>query len=645
MRRVRRDLALEFRPNLAGRRTPVGPERTAHGDYHLRVWAPRTGSLAVECLAPDGAISGPVPLESEPNGYFSGIVPGLGPGVRYRLRTDDGRYPDPASRWQPEGPHGPSGIFESQFEWTDAGWQGRPTEELVIYELHLGTFSAEGTWAGAARELPELARLGITMLEIMPIAEFPGRFGWGYDGVGLFAPCHLYGTPDEARAFVDRAHGLGIAVILDVVYNHLGPDGNHLAQFSPDYFSPRYRCEWGQALNFDGPNAQPVREFFLSNAQYWIEEFHFDGLRFDATQQIFDESPRHILAELSDRARAAAPHRRLFLVAENETQQSRLVRPRESGGHGFDALWNDDFHHAARVAATGRREAYYLDYLGRAQEFVSLAKRGFLFQGQWNRWQGQRRGSPTAGLSPRNFVLFLQNHDQVANSLRGQRLQELTSPALYRALTGMWLLFPGIPLFFQGQEFAASAPFLYFADLSGDLRPIVAQGRHGFLRQFRSVSAAQPDQPLDVPHEPATFARCRLDFAERDSHAPLYRLHQDLLRLRRTDPAIAAGGPVDGAVLREDAFVLRYSHAEGDRLLLVNLGADHFLNPAPEPLLAPPEGKGWRMVWSSEAPAYLGSGTPDVETTSNWILPAHCTVLLAPDDPRDLPAAKLSEKD
>ena len=296
--------------------------------------------------------------------------------------------------------------------------------------MHIGTFTQEGTWA-AASAVARVAAAGITLLEIMPVADFPGRFGWGYDGVNLFAPTRLYGQPDDLRRFVDAAHAVQLGVILDVVYNHLGPDGNYLGSFSDLYFSDRYENEWGEAINFDGPGAGPVREFFLANAGYWIDEFHLDGLRLDATQQIFDASSPHILAEIGQRARSAAGKRQVFLVSENEPQETRLVRPLEDGGYGLDALWNDDFHHSAIVALTGRNEAYYSDHLGKPQEFVSAVKWGFLFQGQRYAWQ-KRRGHPALDLAGSNFVNFLENHDQVANSCDGKRVRFQTSPGRWR---------------------------------------------------------------------------------------------------------------------------------------------------------------------------------------------------------------------
>src|SRR5207302_8022588 len=306
-----------------------------------------------------------------------------------------------------------------------------------------------GTLAAAQQHLPALAELGVTLVEVMPLADFPGRFGWGYDGVDLFAPTRLYGTPDDLRRFVDAAHAAGLGVILDVVYNHFGPDGNYLREFSDDYFTDRHDNEWGEAINYDGDNAGPVREFMAANAGYWIEEFHFDGLRLDATQQIFDRSNEHILAVIARRVRQAAGGRRTLLVAENEPQEVKLVRPPERGGYGLDMLWNDDYHHSALVVLSGHNEAYYGDYLGTPQEFVSAAKWGYLYQGQRYRWQKKRRGTPTFDLEPDRFVTFTQNHDQVANSGRGLRCAELTGPGRYRALTALLLLGPGTPMLFQ----------------------------------------------------------------------------------------------------------------------------------------------------------------------------------------------------
>jgi maltooligosyltrehalose trehalohydrolase len=497
--------------------------------------------------------------------------------------------------------------------------------------MHIGTFTAKGTWEAAAQELGALKDLGATVLEIMPVHEFCGRFGWGYDGVDFFAPTRLYGSPDDFRAFVDDAHRLGLGVILDVVYNHAGPSGNFLKEFSPDYFTGRYSTDWGEALNFDGPNSAPVREFFIANAGYWIDEFHLDGLRLDATQNIYDSSKIHILAEISRRVRQQARGRSTIVVAENEPQDVRLIQPLESGGYGLDALWNDDFHHSAMVALTGHNEAYYSDHRGKPQEFISGAKRGFLYQGQYYSWQRQRRGTWTEGVEPAAFIQFLENHDQVANLGLGQRAHQISHPGAYRALTALLLLSPQTPMLFQGQEFAASSPFVFFADHDAELASTVRAGRLEFLKQFPSLANPDMQRRLPDPGVDASFESCRLDFSERERHQEAYALHRDLLSLRRKDPVIRAQRSVDGAVLADDLFVLRFFAKDGDdRLLLVNLGVDCSLTPVPEPLLASPAGLKWTLLWSSEDPNYGGYGATPTEDESRWFIPGKAAFLCVP---------------
>ena len=568
-----------------------------------------------------------------------------GPGTLYRYLLDGGEpaLPDPASRFQPQGPHGPSMVVDpSAYVWHDDGWSG-PPERQVLYEMHIGAFTPEGDWAAAAAQLPVLAELGVTTLEIMPVAEFAGEFGWGYDGVDLFAPYHGYGRPDDFRAFVDRAHGLGLAVILDVVYNHLGPDGAYLSSFAQAYFSDRYPNEWGEALNFDGPDSAPVREFFVSNAAYWIREYHLDGLRLDATQQIFDASPGHILADVGRAVRQAAGSRRSYVVAENEPQHVRLVVPESDGGYGLDGMWNDDFHHAARVAATGRREAYMSDYSGEARELLAAVRHGFLFQGQRYAWQEKGRGTATRGLPPGAFVNYLQNHDQVANTPGARRLCNITSPGRARALAALLLLAPETPLLFMGEEFGASSAFFYFADHQSRLARQVRQGRREFLSQFAGNTAPGAGLLLPDPAGPATFAASRLDLSERarEPHAAFFALHRDLLHLRRDD--VALRGPFDGAVLASEAFVVRWFGPGGDdRLLLVNLGRDLVSESFAEPLIAAPAGTAWRVRWASEHPAYGGQGQPEPVTDEGWRIPGHAAVLLAAIASESTPADEAS---
>jgi maltooligosyltrehalose trehalohydrolase len=616
------------------RRLPVGAEVQPDGGTHFRVWAPDPRELMLRVGDRNGGWRNVV-LDREPHGYHSAFVPDAAAGVRYWYRIDNSDAPDPASRFQPEGPFGPSQVVDPrQFQWNDLEWRGATLGGQVLYEMHVGTFTPGGTWRSASERLPQLAEMGITTIEVMPVAEFPGRFGWGYDGVLLYAPTRLYGSPDDLRAFVDRAHALQLGVILDVVYNHVGPEGSVFSRFARDYFTTKYDNEWGEALNFDGPESAPVREYFMCNAAYWVDEFHFDGLRLDATQSIHDSSDVHILAAITTKARAAAKQRDILLITENEPQDVRMLQAIEQGGYGLDAAWNDDLHHSASVALTGRNEAYYADHQGVPQEFVSAAKYGYLFQGQWYGWQKQHRGTDARRIGPAAFVNFIENHDQLANSGNGTRLRLRTSPGCYRAMTTLLLLMPGTPMLFQGQEFGASTPFLYFADHNPELAGAVEKGRVEFMSQFQSLAAPEMRDYMPAPHDQATFERSRLKWDEWDAHPESRRLHADLIALRRAERAFSqqAPGAVDGAVLATEAFALRYATPEpaDERLLVVNLGRDLVASSFAEPLLAPPQGYGWRVSWSSESPAYGGCGTPNV-LQSGWRIPGHAALVMKPE--------------
>ncbi|HEY0567784.1 MAG TPA: malto-oligosyltrehalose trehalohydrolase [Xanthobacteraceae bacterium] len=612
-------------PESLRRAIPIGAEVQPGGGVHFRVWAPRASKVVLSVDGKD------ITMRKDADGYAEVFAPSADPGARYGFRLDQDKklYPDPASRYQPDGVHAPSEVVDpARYRWHDTNWKGPTLARQVIYELHVGTFTPEGTWSGAASKLSHLADLGVTLIEMMPVAAFPGRFGWGYDGVAMFAPVRLYGEPDDLRAFIDAAHQHGIGVILDVVYNHLGPDGNYLPCFSDFYVTKKYPNEWGDALNFDGEGSAPVREFFCANAAYWVREFHFDGLRLDATQQIFDDSPEHLVAAVTRNVREAAAGRRTIVVAENEPQHTRLVRPIEQGGFGLDALWNDDFHHSARVALTGHSEAYFSVYSGRANELLAAARHGFLYQGQSYPWQKKPRGMPTRGVAPERFVSFIENHDQVANSGRGLRMPDLTGPGKFRAMTALMLLMPSTPMLFQGQEFASRTPFLYFCDHNPELDKAVAKGRRKFLLQFPSLRQVD----LDRPGAEETFRKCILDWSERDGNEAAVRLHKDLIALRRSDPVFAQVSKVeiDGAVLSSDAFLLRFYGPDGDdRLLLMNLGSDFAPPFVSEPLMAPPERRAWQVLWSSEDPAYGGFGVRLPEVDGLWNLPGHAAIVLA----------------
>ena len=620
------------------RRYPIGAEIISENETHFRVWAPKANVLEVvlESASERSAERTFHSLAQERDGYFSGTV-SCGAGARYRFRLNGSGdfHPDPASRFQPKGPHGNSYVVDPfAFKWTHTNWRGVKLAGQVIYEFHVGTFTADGTWRAAAEKLELLKNDGITLLEMMPIADFPGRFGWGYDGVDLFAPSHLYGTPEDLRAFIDRAHALELGVILDVVYNHFGPDGNYLGVYSDNYMNRERENEWGESINFDGKNCEPVREYFISNGRYWIEEFHFDGFRFDATQCIFDRSEEFIVGAIGRAARKAAGERSIILIAESETQEAKMVRPRSEGGDDLDGLWNDDWHHAAFVALTGRNEAYYSDYTGLPQEFISTAKYGYLFQGQSYSWQEAPRGYPALGLKAEAFVSFLENHDQVSNSATGDRLRLQTSPGRYRAMTALLLLGPWTPLLFQGEEFGASTPFCYFSEAGDDkLREAVKKGRFEFLAQFASAASSEVQARLPVPYEIETFDRCKLDWSERETNRVLSDLHRDLIELRHEDSRLRLQmeGGIDGAVLGSHSFLLRYFGKQNDdRLLIINLGRRKELRPASEPLLAPPSNCEWKFLWASESQRYGGPGVVEVATDEKWVLPAEAAVLLRP---------------
>jgi maltooligosyltrehalose trehalohydrolase len=621
------------------RRYPIGAELIGANQIHVRIWAPkaRRVDLVLEESAAKDSRRTFHELEVEKDGYFSGSA-NASAGARYRFRVNHDFYPDPASRFQPDGPHGPSCIVDpTRFPWTDSHWPGITLKGQIIYEMHIGTFTKEGTWHAAAQQLEELARIGITVIEMMPVGDFPGKFGWGYDGVNLFAPAHLYGTPDDLRRFVDRAHSLGLAVILDVVYNHFGPDGNYLGAFSADYLIRENENEWGDAVNFDGPNSEPVREFFITNGRYWIDEFHFDGFRFDALHAVRDRSSEYIIGAIGRAARKAAGARSIILIAENDRQEAKMVWPRDKGGDDLDGMWNDDFHHGAVVALTGRKEAYYDDHQGTPQEFISAAKYGFLYQGQALSWRKASRGSPTFGIVPQTFVCFIENHDQIANTGLGERALFQTSPGRYRAMTALLLLGPWTPLLFQGEEFGASSPFMFFADIGdASVRDAIRNGRAEWLAPFLSVSQEEARKILPAPDDPEVFARCKLDFSEREKNRELYDLHTDLLKLRREDSRFRQQipGGLDGAILGPASFVLRYfSNEDDDRLLLVNFGARQVLHPASEPLLAPPMDCAWETLWTSESSRYGGAGTVTTATREQWLLPAETIIALRATSP------------
>lgn len=582
---------------------PIGAQPDAAGT-RFRVWAPV--ARTVEVLVAQGDRRGSYALAREPDGYFTAHVAGIGAGARYSYRVDGGDpRPDPAARAQPEGPHGPSEVVDpAAFSWHDTDWHGVPLEDLVIYELHVGCATPSGTFDGLIARLDNLVRLGVTAIELMPVAQFPGRRGWGYDGVDLFAPHWAYGGPTGLRRLVDAAHARGLAVLLDVVYNHLGPDGNYLRVFSPTYFTDRYQTPWGEAVNMDGPGSRPVREFFITNALYWAHEYHLDGLRLDAVHAIFDESTPPILAELATRLRASLPPDRHFLlIAESEANDPQLVRPTQRGGWGLDGVWADDFHHQVRVALTGEQDGYYADYSGSAADLATTIRRGWFYTGQPTLRSGQPRGAPADDIAAAHFVYCIQNHDQVGNRAFGERLHHQVPLAAYRAASALLLLAPQTPLLWMGQEWAASTPFLFFTDHNQTLGRLVTEGRR---KEFAAFSAFAGEAIPD-PQAEATFHRSilRWEEREREPHAAVLRLYQDLLALRRSHPALR-GGSFSVQPVGEHAIALR-REAPGHHLLaLVNLGGPTRVDLAASPELTPPDGARWLPLLDTEDARYGG---------------------------------------
>jgi maltooligosyltrehalose trehalohydrolase len=515
---------------------PFGAEMTEEG-ARFALWAPT--ARKVELMLDGKAHAMP---ESR-SGWRRLVLPEARAGARYSYRIDgELTVPDPASRFQPEDIAGPSRLVDPRaYEWSDAGWTGRPWEEAVLYELHVGTATPEGTYAGLTKKLPELRELGVTGIELMPLSDFPGRRNWGYDGVLPFAPDAVYGTPEELKRLVDEAHRLGLMMFLDVVYNHFGPAGNYLHSYAGSFFTERHQTPWGAGINFDGAEARPVRDFFVHNALYWLDEYHFDGLRFDAVHAILDDSERTIIAEIAEHVRAALPGRELHLVLENEANAARwLARERDGRPRLHDAQWDDDLHHCWHTLLTGEADGYYEDYAGSPVERLGrcLAE-GFAFQGEFSGHKGDVRGEPSGHLPPSAFVAFLQNHDQIGNRAFGERISELAPPERLTLARAALLLAPQIPLLFMGEEWAASTPFLFFVDFSSDpeLSAAVRDGRRREFANFKSFAEQHGERQIPDPTDEETFGRSRLDWSEpaREPHAEIRAQVRHLLRLRHDE--------------------------------------------------------------------------------------------------------------
>lgn len=503
-------------------------------DTVLGLWAP--GAQSVSIALEDGSL---LPTERADHGWHKAVRNDMPPGTRYKFSIDGNPVPDPASRNQPFGPSGWSEIVDpGAYEWEDSAWRGRPWQETVLYELHVGTFSAEGSFLGAVPHLDHLVALGVTMVELMPVATCPGDTNWGYDGVLPYAPQRSYGTPDHLKALVDACHRRGISVILDVVYNHFGPAWNLIGDYAPGFFTDRHNTPWGDAIDFDGETSKPVRAFFADNAVYWLVEFHMDGLRLDAVQAIFDDGEPHILDEIADRARRAIPGRHVHLTLENDDNRARfLERTMSMEAAHYEAQWNDDFHHVLRVLLTGRTDGYYSDYARSPLDALgrTLAE-GFSYQGDRDSVHrpGLRRGTASAHLPPVAFVNFLQNHDQVGNTPFGRRLTALTDPSAVRLGTAVLLLAPGIPMLFMGQEWGSSRPFNFFCDFDEPLAGLVREGRRSEFAHLPEFSDPAAVAQLADPNSLSTRDDSKLDWTElgEPAHAGLLAFHRRLLSVR-----------------------------------------------------------------------------------------------------------------
>jgi maltooligosyltrehalose trehalohydrolase len=581
---------------------PLGAVRRADGSVSFTVWAPASPRVTLILNEP---VRLEIEMQRESGGYFTAAAEGVAEGARYCFRLGGGaERPDPASRFQPDGPHTPSQVVSREFDWQSEDWNGLRLEQYVMYEVHIGTFTSEGTFDAAIAQLPRLVELGVTALEIMPVSQFPGSRNWGYDGVHPYAVQNSYGGPDGLKRLVDACHRHGLAVVLDVVYNHLGPEGNYLAEFGP-YFTGRYRTPWGLAINFDGPDSDEVRRFFIENALYWVTEFRIDALRLDAVHAITDGSAVPFLEELGEAVhrQAKALGRAIWLFPESDANDSRLIRPRPAGGYGLDAQWTDGFHHALRALLTGENSGYYADYGGFGQ-VVKAYRDGYVYTGEYSRFRRRRHGRSTAGLDSRQFIVFSQNHDQVGNRMLGERLTALTDFETLKLLAAAVVLSPFTPLLFMGEEYGETAPFQYFVSHSDP--GLVEAVRRGRREEF-SAFAWQGECP--DPQAEATFLRSKIapELRRTGRHAALNGFYTELLRLRRTVPALGASGWNEMELTAlENEQILIFQRRYGGQAALVILNFD--VSARSLTIAALCAGGNWRLALDSAAARWNGPG-------------------------------------
>jgi maltooligosyltrehalose trehalohydrolase len=563
------------------------------GAVHFRLWAPKLESVS---LVLDGDTVLPMKRTSDGWHELASSDAGVGTLYKFQLNPDGLQVPDPASRYQPLDVHGPSEVIDSgRYVWHDGTWQGRPWEQCVLYEIHIGTFTPQGTFLAAIERLDWLADIGITAIEIMPVADFPGKRNWGYDGVSLFAPDSSYGRPEHFKALIDAAHARGIMVLLDVVYNHFGPDGNYMPSYSP-VFTDHHQTPWGAAVNYDAEGSEVVREFVTENAMYWIEEFHLDGLRLDAVHAIKDDSTTHMLEEISDRVRRLPLGRPIHLLLENEENQaSRLDRNASGEPVNYTAQWNDDIHHVLHCAASGEGSGYYTAYLGDTEKLGRALAEGFAFQGQMMDYRGSPRGEPSSHLPPTSFVSFIQNHDQVGNRAFGDRITLFAPKPAVRAIVSIYLLLPQIPMIFMGEEFAAEQPFPFFCDFEPDLAKLVREGRRNEFAKFAEFHDPASRERIPDPTAVETFLSAKLDWtcATRGGHAEWVSLYRELLLVRRREIMPRLKGAQCGRyeVLGAGAVSVHWRMGDGAWLSLT-------ANLSPKSLISRMEPTG-RLLWGA----------------------------------------------
>jgi len=579
---------------------PFGAEVQRDG-VRFRLWAPGASAVSLQIEAADTPI---LPMANEPGGWFALSTSLARPGARYRYLVNGQAFPDPASRYQPEGVHGASEVIEPRaYDWSDLGWRGRRWEEVVLYELHLGTFSETGDFAGAAEHLDHIVDLGATAVELMPIAAFPGSHDWGYDGVFLYAPASAYGRPDDLKRLVEACHRRGLAIFLDVVYNHFGPEGNYLSAIAPDFFTDSHKTPWGAAIDFSGPNSRPVRDFFINNALYWLEEFHFDGLRFDAVHAIFDESEPDIVSEIAETIRRRISGREVHLVLENDRNQTRYLR--RTGGRlaGHSAQWNDDLHHVLHVLVTGDTAGYYADYAAEPAKHLGRAlAEGLAYQGEPSPFRGgSPRGEPSGELPATAFVGFLQNHDQVGNHPFGTRLAARAAESALYAGIAIVLLSPQIPLLFMGEEWASLRPFAFFCDFEPGLRDAVREGRRREFAHFPEFRDETARAKIPDPTALSTYEMSRLDWTEpcTEPHSSWLARYRRLIEIRKREiaPRLTGIGPSAGAfhVMGPTAVSVEWRLGDGSQLLLL-------ANFSGRPVSVPGNLRNRRMIFSSDVP-------------------------------------------